>query len=84
MGKKKPDPSLKGKKPVNKAKRAAAEKPTLRNPSHIPNKLKRSEMYGKYLQQKNAAKREARADRQKTIEEERADALEPLLILLLV
>ena len=69
MGKKQLDPSLKGKKPVNKAERAAAATPQIRNPSHIPNKLKRSEMYGKYLQQKKAAKKDARAERQKQAEE---------------
>lgn len=35
----------------------------MRNPSHIGNKLKRSEMYGKYLDQKRKAKEEARAER---------------------
>ncbi|GAX16926.1 ribosome production factor 1 [Fistulifera solaris] len=60
--KKKPDASLKGKKPVNKAKTKTL---VYRNPSHIHNKLKRSEMYGKYLQQKRKAK-----DEQKKIREE--------------
>jgi ribosome production factor 1 len=81
MGKKKqPDASLKGKKPINTAKRAkpsissaAAGKKTvtmtIRNPSHIPNKLKRSEMYGKYLQQKKAVKKEVMVQRIKAAEQ---------------
>lgn len=75
MGKKQLDPSLRGKKPINKAKKAVAAKPLLRNPSHIPNKLKRSEMYGKYLQQKKATKKEAKLERQKMIEEMGEDAV---------
>jgi len=67
MAKKKPDPSLKGKKPVNTAKRKDVK--VQRNPSHITNRLKRSEMYGKYLQQKRAAKKEARLKRLKDAEE---------------
>jgi len=39
-----------------------------RNPGHITNKLKRSEMYGKYLQQKRAQKKEARLKREKEAE----------------
>ena len=78
MGKKQLDPSLKGKKPVNKAKRAADATPQLRNPSHIPNKLKRSEMYGKYLQQKKTAKKEARTERQKQAEELGEDAVKKM------
>ena len=65
MVKKKPDASLKGKKPVNTAKRATAVK---RNPGHITNRLKRSEMYGKYLQQKRQQKKQARLQRQKEAE----------------
>jgi len=40
-----------------------------RNPSHISNRLKRSEMYGKYLVQKRAVKKEARLKRLKEAEE---------------
>ena len=45
MAKTKPHPSLKGKKPANKAKLGPVK--VTRNPSHIANRLKRSEMYGK-------------------------------------
>jgi ribosome production factor 1 len=82
MGRKKPDASLKGKKPINTAKRAkpsssaaaAAGKKvgttmTIRNPSRISNKLKRSEMYGKYLQQKKAVKKEVMVQRVKAAEQ---------------
>ena len=60
MGKKRVDASLKGKKPINTAKRQVKVQ---RNPSHIANKLKRSEMMGKYLQQKRAQKKEKRRQR---------------------
>mmetsp|Transcript_7109 Transcript_7109/g.19895 ORF Transcript_7109/g.19895 Transcript_7109/m.19895 type:complete len:354 (-) Transcript_7109:969-2030(-) len=71
MGKKKEaDPSLKGKKPINTAHNAKAESPALRrNPSHIANKMKRSEQYGKYLQQKKAARKDAKLKREKEAEE---------------
>jgi ribosome production factor 1 len=59
---KKTDASLKGKKPVNTAKRDVQVN---RNPSHINNKLKRSEMYGKYVQQKKTMKKESRIQREK-------------------
>jgi ribosome production factor 1 len=65
MGKNQPDASLKGKKPLNTAKRSVKVQ---RNPGHITNKLKRSEMYGKYLQQKRAAKQESRIQRHKEAE----------------
>lgn len=58
-----------GKKPINGAKKATEARPQMRNPSHIPNKLKRSEVYGKYLQQKKAAKKKAKEEREKMIEE---------------
>ena len=66
MGKKTANPSLKGKKPINTGKR----KPTsvMRNPSRIANKLKRSEMYGKYLQEKKANKKQDRLHRLKEAE----------------
>jgi ribosome production factor 1 len=83
MGKRKlPDASLKGKKPINTAKRAKKSSSvsaavaggtkevtmTMKNPSHITNKLKRSEMYGKYLQQKKAVKKEVMVQRVKEAE----------------
>ena len=68
MVKKKPDASLKGKKPVNTAG-ITKNRPQTRNPSHIVNKLKRSEMYGKYLLEKKAQKREMRAKQAKEAEE---------------
>ena len=73
MGKKSNAPT--GKKPVNTAKlgkdvkKSQASVPLRRNPSHIANKMKRSEMYGKYLQQKNAARKEAKLKRVKEAEE---------------
>ena len=66
MVKKKPDASLKGKKPANTAKLPVAK--MTRNPSHIRNRLKRSEMYGKYLQQKAAEKKKRRTQRAKEAE----------------
>lgn len=64
MGKKTHDASLKGKKPSNTAGVSKA-RPQSRNPGHIKNKLKRSEMYGKYLMEKKAKKRETRIKRAK-------------------
>lgn len=57
-----------GKKTANTAKIRNA-KPYTTNPSHIKNKLKRSEMYGKYLAEKKRQKREKRLKRQKEVEE---------------
>jgi ribosome production factor 1 len=75
MGKKKADASLKGKKPENTAKRGAGAGTgagvtvkVQRNPGHIANKLKRSEVYGKYLEQKRALKKETRLQREKEAE----------------
>lgn len=68
MAKKKPDASLKGKKPTNTAG-VTKLRPQTRNPGHITNKLKRSEMYGKYLLEKKARKREIRTKRAKEAEE---------------
>jgi ribosome production factor 1 len=65
MVKKKPHSSLKGKKPVNTAKKATG---VTRNPGHITNRLKRSEMYGKFLQQKRVEKKQARIQRTKEAE----------------
>ena len=62
-GKKRTDASLKGKKPTNKAKIKPAKGSVMRNPSHITNKLKRSEMYGKYLEQKRKLKDDNRKER---------------------
>ena len=62
MGKKLADASLKGKKPINTANAALKSKQTMitRNPSHITNKIKRSEMYGKYLATKRIEKQKRR------------------------
>jgi len=68
MGKKKLDPSLQGKKPANRSVVVKKRQGTQRNPSHIGNKLKRSEMYGKYLQQQRARKKEDRLHREKEAE----------------
>lgn len=54
--------SLQGKKPGNMAR---VKRPTTHNPGHIKNKLKRSEMYGKYLLEKKAQKRQTRIQREK-------------------
>lgn len=60
---KRPHPSLQGKKPVNKVN--LSKKPLTRNPGHITNRLKRSEMYGKYLKDKKDRKKAERLKRQK-------------------
>lgn len=65
MVKKRPDASLKGKKPMNVAKKATV---ITRNPGHISNRLKRSEMYGKYLQSKRQEKKDLRLQREKQAE----------------
>jgi ribosome production factor 1 len=70
--KKTADPSLKGKKPSNSARRKVVKQH--KNPGKIKNKLKRSEMYGKYLQQKQKQKQEDRKQRAKEVEELGADA----------
>ena len=51
---------------MNTAKKATG---VIRNPSHITNRLKRSEMYGKYLQQKRQEKKQSRIQRAKEAEE---------------
>jgi ribosome production factor 1 len=66
MVKKRVDASIKGKKPINTAKTATK---VIRNPSKIANKLKRSEMYGKYLEQKKVNKKEARLKKDREVEE---------------
>lgn len=68
MAKKKPDPSLQGKKPSNTAG-VTKSRPQSRNPGHIKNKLKRSEMYGKYLLEKKMKKREMRMKQAKEASE---------------
>lgn len=77
MGKKKintNDASWKGKKPINTAiKKAKVISKTnndvlSNNPSHIKNKLKRSEVYGKYLLEKKQQKRRERLKRAKEVE----------------
>lgn len=65
MGRK-ADPSLKGKRPVNSG--GKRDKLVTKNPSRIKNKLKRSEMYGKYLQDKKKIKKEQRLERLKEAE----------------
>eukprot|EP00531_Pseudo-nitzschia_arenysensis_P021321 CAMPEP_0116152980 /NCGR_PEP_ID=MMETSP0329-20121206/20977_1 /TAXON_ID=697910 /ORGANISM="Pseudo-nitzschia arenysensis, Strain B593" /LENGTH=163 /DNA_ID=CAMNT_0003649811 /DNA_START=111 /DNA_END=599 /DNA_ORIENTATION=+ len=65
MVKKKPHASLQGKKPVNTAKTKTV---VMRNPSHIANRMKRSEVYGKYLQQKREEKKRNRLLRDKEAE----------------
>src|SRR5210317_1256456 len=57
--------SLQGKKPLNTAK---VKRSVSNNPGHIKNKLKRSEMYGKYLLEKKAKKRQTRIQREKEAE----------------
>jgi ribosome production factor 1 len=68
MAKKKPDPSLQGKKPINVGNNKRKETPITSNPSRIANKLKRSEVYGKYLKEKKSRKKEQRLQRQKDAE----------------
>lgn len=71
MGKKVPDPSLKGKKPVNTSGKGALAKNTVvtRNPSFVKNKIKRGAIYAKYVQTKKLEKKKARIRRQKEVEE---------------
>mmetsp|Transcript_5908 Transcript_5908/g.7535 ORF Transcript_5908/g.7535 Transcript_5908/m.7535 type:complete len:374 (+) Transcript_5908:65-1186(+) len=64
MPKKTGDASLKGKKPSNTAGVTKA-RPQTTNPGHIKNRLKRSEVYGKYLLEKKAFKRQRRLQRAK-------------------
>eukprot|EP00979_Chaetoceros_neogracilis_P006426 scaffold1308_cov246-Chaetoceros_neogracile.AAC.4 len=70
MPKKTPHPSLQGKKSINTAGSAVAKSRTggMNNPGHIKNKLKRSEVYGKYLLEKKVAKRQKRILRAKEAE----------------
>jgi len=69
MVKKKAHPSLKGKKPVNTAGKIIAKtRNKMVNPGHIQNRLKRSEVYGKYLMEKKALKRQKRIQRAKEAE----------------
>jgi ribosome production factor 1 len=72
MVKKKPDKSLKGKKPINTAKKAlkggGGGGALARNPSHIANRMKRSEVYGKFLEQKRIEKKESRLKRTREAE----------------
>jgi len=57
--------SLQGKRPDNTA---GVKRPVSNNPGRIKNKLKRSEMYGKYLLEKKAQKRQSRIQREKEAE----------------
>eukprot|EP00563_Minutocellus_polymorphus_P005060 CAMPEP_0181031724 /NCGR_PEP_ID=MMETSP1070-20121207/6380_1 /TAXON_ID=265543 /ORGANISM="Minutocellus polymorphus, Strain NH13" /LENGTH=382 /DNA_ID=CAMNT_0023109111 /DNA_START=103 /DNA_END=1248 /DNA_ORIENTATION=+ len=68
-----PSTSLKGKKPANTSG-VAKKRTDVKNPSKIRNKLKRSEMYGKYLADKRQKKRELRLQRAKEAEELGEDA----------
>lgn len=54
--------TLEGKRPSNTAG-LDKSRPVTNNPGKIRNKLKRSEMYGRYLLQKKASKKEARKKR---------------------
>jgi ribosome production factor 1 len=56
---------VEGQKPINGAK---VKRPVTRNPGHINNKLKRSEVYGKYLQEKAQQKKELKLQRLKEAE----------------
>jgi len=67
MTKKEKDASLKGKKPLN-IRPLSSIKPMSRNPTHIRNKMKRSEMYGKYLEERNAQKKLQRKTREREAE----------------
>jgi ribosome production factor 1 len=71
MAKKVAHPSLKGKKPINTAK--LVKSAPIKNPGRIKNKLKRSEVYGKYLIEKKKQKRQSRIQRAKEAEELGAD-----------
>lgn len=64
---KQPHPSLNGKRTINRNK-DAMKREVKRNPGHIANRMKRSEMYGKYLQEKKARKRTERLQRQRDTE----------------
>ena len=59
--------SLQGKKPTNSMKEIKKRAVT-NNPGRIKNKLKRSEMYSKYLLEKKAQKRQSRIQREKEAE----------------
>ena len=76
---KKTDASLKGKKPANTAG-ITKKRAVMNNPSNIRNKIKRSEMYGKYLQEKSKQKRELRMKRAKEAEELGEDAHKTKLV----
>ena len=74
MVKKKPHASLQGKKPINTAKKKSA---VMRNPSYIANRMKRAEVYGKYLQQKREEKKRTRLLRDKEAEALGEDKAKP-------
>ena len=65
--------SLQGKKPNNSTK-DIKNRPVSHNPGHIKNKLKRSEMYSRYLLEKKAQKKISRIKREKEAEELGEDA----------
>jgi hypothetical protein len=56
------------KRPINKARKTNGPKLYTTNPSHIANKMKRSEMYGRYLQDKRTLQRQVRQTRIKEAE----------------
>jgi len=56
--------AAKGKKPCNTAP-VAVKHPTLKNPGSIKNRLKRSEIYGRYLLEKKVQKKQKRLQRAK-------------------
>mmetsp|Transcript_15653 Transcript_15653/g.24350 ORF Transcript_15653/g.24350 Transcript_15653/m.24350 type:complete len:336 (-) Transcript_15653:99-1106(-) len=68
--------TLEGKRPSNTAGVTKA-RPVTNNPGKIRNKLKRSEMYGRYLLQKKAAKKDARKKRSIEAAELGEDAEKP-------
>jgi ribosome production factor 1 len=70
-----------GKKPSNRVKHpipssSSSARVICKNPSHIRNKLKRSEMYGKYLMEKSAKKKEERKKRERNAQALGEDTIE--------
>jgi len=57
------------KKPCNTAPVAASPRPVMKNPGSIKNRLKRSEVYGRYLLDKKAQKKQKRLQRVKEAQE---------------
>jgi ribosome production factor 1 len=63
-----PSSAVKGKKPCNTAP-PTSKRPAMKNPGSIKNKLKRSEVYGRYLVEKRAQKKQQRLQRVKEAQE---------------